>query len=43
MAKQTNVGTKTGSSGGKVGSAYGPSPSSKPAGNIHGSPASPKK
>jgi hypothetical protein len=43
MAKQVNVGNKGGSSGGKTGSAFGPSPSAKPAGNIVGKPAAPKK
>jgi hypothetical protein len=33
MPKQINVGTKTGSGNGKVGSAYGPNPSGKPANN----------
>lgn len=33
MPKQVNVSTKTGSSGGKTGSAYGPNPSEKPASN----------
>jgi hypothetical protein len=40
MPKQTDVGTKTGSAGGKVG------PASLPKGagsNVHGQPASPKK
>jgi hypothetical protein len=36
MPKQVNVGTKTGSSGGKVGSAFGPRPSGKPANNQGG-------
>ena len=33
MAKQTPRGTVKGSSGGKLGSAYGPNPSGKPANN----------
>lgn len=49
MAKQgkqgtaKDVGTVKGSSGGKVGSAYGPNPSDKPAANIGGKPAAPVK
>lgn len=43
MAKQVDVSTKTGGGSGKVGSAYGPNPSGKPASNIHGKPAAPKK
>jgi hypothetical protein len=43
MAKQVDVGNKGGSSGGKVGSAYGSNPSGKPADNVQGQPATPKK
>jgi hypothetical protein len=38
MPKQVDVSTKTGAGNGKVGSAYGPNPSGKPASNIHGTP-----
>lgn len=33
MPKQVDVGNKGGKSGGKLGSAYGPNPSGKPASN----------
>jgi len=36
-------GTVKGGGSGAIGSAYGPNPSGKPAGNIHGQPAAPTK
>jgi hypothetical protein len=36
MPKSVDVSTKTGSSGGKIGSAFGPNPSGKPAPNQGG-------